>query len=169
MARPLTAIFEVANIGGIEEDDGFRAQRAVFRRTERKRVDADLPCHLRWRGTRMRERIGEARAVHMQLQVIRLCDGGNRGDFAQRIDSAELGRLREADGGRLGMMHDTFLEVLERRLDGAWYQLAVFAFDRYELRAMGEELRRAAFVDRDMCFGVAEDRAVLRAKRGKRE
>ena len=117
----------------------------------------------------MRQRVGEARAVHVQLHAVRFGERRDLGDFLQRVDGAGLGRLRDADHGRLRAVHVAFAEGFQRTRDRLRRQLAVLAFDQHELGAMRVEFHRAAFVHRDMRMVVTDDRAVLRAERGQRQ
>ncbi len=90
----------------------------------------------------------------MQFHAMAPRDGRDRLELGGRVDGTELRRLGQADRRRLRVMHKPLLEMSQCALDRVRRQLGVGAFDGYELGAMGEEFRRAAFVDRDMRFGV---------------
>ncbi len=169
MARFLAPVFEIANVSRIEEDHRLRGQRAVLGGPERQRVHAALPRRLGRCAAQRHQGVGEAGAVDMQLQAFLARQLRDRPQLVRRVDRAELGGLGEADGAGLRMMHEALLEMFERGGDRRGLELGVGAFQRHELGAMGEELRRAALVDRDMGFGMADDGAVLWHQRRQRQ
>ena len=53
----------------------------------------------------MNQGVGEAGAVHVQLQAVAAAGCGERGDFAGRVDRAPFGGLGDADGFRQHVVH----------------------------------------------------------------
>ena len=95
--------------------------------------------------TEERERIGEARSVHLHLQSLALCDDRERRDFLGSIDRPELSRLREGEHRRLQAVYRRGVAV-DCRAQRLRSQLPVLAPDEGHLRATGEKAQRAAFV-----------------------
>ncbi len=93
----------------------------------------------------------------------------DRLQFFDRIDGAAFGGLCQADGFGLGVMHEALLEMGEPMFDCVRCELGVRAFQCDELGAMGEEFGGAAFIDRDVAFGMTQDRAMRRHQRGERK
>ena len=79
---------------GREDDDRVAEQAAVLGDAKGKDVDTGLPGGLRGRATQPRHGIGEAGAVHVNLQPVRVGDVAHGGHFVHRVDGAEVGRLR---------------------------------------------------------------------------
>lgn len=80
-------------------------------------------------------------------------DAGDGGDFLGCVGGAALRRLRQADGGRLGMMDVAVERQGEQFGELAGIDLAGRAVDSDELGARGEEFRCIGLVDRDMRAG----------------
>ena len=170
MAAALAAELEVARQLGIEEDHGLGRHRAVLGGAEAQHVDARLPRQLGRRAADEGQRIGEARAVHVQLQPMAMRRGGDGGDLLGRIDGAALGRLGDADGGGLREMH------ARRRPAGPAPGRASSDRScrpapsmRNSLAPAGVELRRVGLLGRDVRRRMAEDRAPRRRAAGQRQ
>ena len=114
MAAALAAELELAR-RRIEEHHHLRGHRAVLGGAEAQHVDAGLPRQLGRRAADEGQRIGEARAVHMQLEPVAVRRRGDRGDLVGRVDGAALRRLRDADRGGLRMMDDAVDRLGQRR------------------------------------------------------
>ena len=69
---------------GIEQHDGLRAQRAVLGGAEGQRGHARLPGHLCRAAIQADQRVGEARAVHVQRQSGVAADGADGAQLVQR-------------------------------------------------------------------------------------
>ena len=115
------------------------------------------------------QRIGEARAVHVQRQAVLLRHGGNRRDVVERVDRADLGRLRDRHRHRLAGGR----KIVREARDGAFERLRVDAAQRAGTgampRAAGEKSQRAEFVDDHMRLAVAEGDAADAVAGGHRE
>ena len=81
--------------------------------------------------------------------------------LGRRIDGAEFGGIGEGDalGLRVMLAAD---EALQRLLHHGRRDLAAGRIEPDDLGAAGEELRRIAFIDRDMRFRMADDGAEAR-------
>ncbi|MNN25962.1 hypothetical protein D3C81_1394550 [compost metagenome] len=92
----------------------------------------------------------------MQSQGRGLADVTNGCDFIQGVDAADFGGLSDADAGGLGRVYvaDFFASPLAQSDD---IQLGRRAVDGHQLRAVGKELGRAAFIVVDMAGRVAVD------------
>ena len=113
-------------------------------------------------GRRAAERgdgVGEARAVQVHEQAVAMGDRAQRGDFGDRVQRAEIRRLREVERERLHARRVAAAGERERLVERRRLELVVAARQAHQLRA-GEELRRAALVDVDVRRLVAVDRAV---------
>ena len=105
------------------------------------------------------QRIGEARAVHVQRQAVRLGDRRDRLDLVEAIDRADLGRLGDRDRDRAAGVDECRPRSgrsRASRLSGSMRPSAPST--GAEPRAAGEIFRRAAFVVDDMRLAVAEGR-----------
>ena len=78
MPRLLAAVFEIAHVIGIEEHDASAPSAPFFVAPKDRTSTPALPCLSAGERRECAQRIGEARAVHMQLQTVR---------FAQRARS----------------------------------------------------------------------------------
>ena len=159
---------EVRDAGRIEEHHGLGIHAAILDDAKRQHVHARFPGEL-GRGDLLRhQRIGEARAVHMHAHVALVSNLGQRGDFRRRVDRAALGGLGERQHARLHAMHMRF-EPGEPRGEIVRRDLGARAADQRQLRAAGEELRRAAFVALDMRLGVCQHGSPRGTEGGERQ
>ena len=94
--------------------------------------------------------------------------GGEGGDLLGRVDRAVLGRLGDADGGRLGEMHHAVDRLGERLGELLGIDLAGRPVDAHEPGA-GVELDGVGFLGRDMRDRMAVDRAPRRRAAGERQ
>ena len=168
-AAALAPVLHVGAALRIEEDHRLRAHRAALGGAERQRVDAGLPGGLGGRDVHARERIAEPRAVHVHGDAMPVRDLGQFAHLGDAIDRAAFGRLRQRQHARADMMRPAPGAVLERAAQGRRRDLAPLAGQSDQLDAAAEELRRAAFVDRDMQLRMAQHRAPGRGQMGERE
>ena len=117
----------------------------------------------------MRDRIGEARAVHVQAEPARAGELADRGDFVGRIDQAIFGRVGDRDRVRLDLVDVVGGSRRSPRGSLSGVSFAPSPSAEHQLGAMRVEFGRAAFVVLDMRVAVADDAAVRRAQRGERE
>jgi hypothetical protein len=108
----------------------------------------------------MDQRVGEARAVHVQGQPVPAARGAERRDRVRVIDSAPLGGLRNADGLGLDMVDPAIDGAGDRGLDLRRRDAAIGRGQRQQLGAAHEKLRRAALVRGDMRLLVAQHRPI---------
>ena len=87
----------------VEHQDRLAGERAVLGAAEGEHVDAGFVAHRRRRAAERHERIGEARPIHMHRQARLMGDVRQHSQFRQRVDGAALGRLRQAEAGRLSL------------------------------------------------------------------
>ena len=167
MAAALAAIFELARQRGIEKHHRFRAQGAGLGGAKGQHVHAAFPGGLRGRTAKMRHGIGEAGAVHMQLEAMGMGQGGDRRDFAGRIDRAQFAGLAQADGTGLDAMNAA-IQPRQRLGDRLRGEFAVRPRQPDQLGA-GKEFRGAAFRGHDVAVLVAQDRAKRRRQTGQRK
>ena len=100
----------------------------------------------------------------MQPQPEVAAGGGDGGDFVDGVDASRFGRLRDADGARLGVV----VVVMGRRddADRAVVELPIGGRRDKKLRAVREEFRRAALGRLDVRERRADHRMVALAERG---
>ena len=84
---------EIAGALAIEEDDGLGRQRAVLGRAEGERIDAGPPGEVRRAQAAAGDRVGEARAIHVDGKPVAAGDAGERRQFVRRVDLAHLGPI----------------------------------------------------------------------------
>ena len=92
VATTLAPVLHVGAMFGIEEDHGLRTHRAALGGAERQRIDTSLPGHLRGRDIHPRQRIAEARTVHMHRHPVLVCDIGKLLRLGDAIDRAVVAR-----------------------------------------------------------------------------
>ena len=112
--RRACAISKVGRPRRIEEDDRLASERAVLGRAERKRVDSGAPGHVGGRDAGGDERIGEARAVHMQPDARRVSDRRRAPRLLDAVDRSGLGRLRERQRARLRGLDEPARKPIKR-------------------------------------------------------
>ena len=93
MTASLTPLRHVCCALRIEKYHRLRSQRAALRGSERENVDARHPGCLRRRGVQARQRVAEARAIHVHRHSARVRDAGKLADFIGPIDRAHFSRL----------------------------------------------------------------------------
>ena len=169
MARALAPEGEFRGERLVEDHHRLGRQRPVLGGAEGEDVDPGAPGDLRRAHLQEGERIGEARAVHMQPHAIALAGRRDRRHLGRAIAGAGFRRLGQADGRGLDVMHHALMGRGQRRLDLGRADLAVLAHEVHELGAAGVELRRAAFVDADMGVALAIDGAEGRRQHGEGE
>ena len=105
----------------------------------------------------------------MDREVVAARDPGQRRQLVRRVDLAHLGRLGEAEAGRLGPVHLARAGGSERGLQRRGLDLAEAFVHARHLGAAGHELGRAAFVVLDMGGTGRIDHAPGRGEGGERE
>ncbi len=168
MAAALAPVGQFRGAPRLEQHDGLGAQHAVLGGAERQRRDACLPGHFRGRAAQADQRIGEARAIHVQGQPGIAADGADGLDLVQRVDAAGLGGLGDADAGGRHRMHVAGLAVrFMRQLPGV--ELGGGAIEQRQARAAAVELGRAAFIVGDVAVRMAQHAAPGRRQRRQRQ
>ena len=163
---------EVLGQRPVEEHDGLADRQAVLRAAEAEHIDAGAPGDVARMAAQRGHRIGEARAVHVHLEVAALGDRRDRAHLLDAIDRAQLGGLGQAHHLRLRVVdvvalgHQRFHRV---RRELAEPRRGALGFAHQQLRAVGEELRPAAFVGLDVRHRAADHRVVALAQRGQRQ
>ncbi len=102
------ALLELAHSGAAaaaEKDDRFSHHRAIFGEAERQRIDSGAPCDVGGRAAEKGDGIGEARAVHVELQPLALRDRADLSDLVGAPGQPIFGRVGDADRRRLDLMH----------------------------------------------------------------
>ena len=157
MARALAPEGEFRGERLVEDHHRLGRQRPVLGGAEGEDVDPGAPGDLGRAHLQEGERIGEARAVHMQLHAIALAGRRDRRHLGRAIAGAGFRRLGQADGRRLDVMDHALMGGGQCGLDLGRAHLAVVAHQVHQLGAAGIELRRAAFIDADMSVALAID------------
>ena len=124
---------------------------------ERQRIDAGLPGG--FRGAAFMRTARCRSAVGMHSEPVRMRDLGEAGNLGRTIDGAGFGRLRQREHGRADVMRAAPLPALDGLPQGLGRDLAGCSGQADEFEAAAEELRRAAFVGRDVRLGMAQHRA----------
>src|SRR3546814_17793468 len=81
MAAALLELAHPGTAAAAEKDDRLGHHRAVLGETERQRVDPDAPGDVGGGAAEKGDGIGEARAVHVQLQSLALGDLADLADL----------------------------------------------------------------------------------------
>ncbi len=164
LARLLAAVVEVIGQGAIEEQDRFAHGHAVLGAAEAQHIHPGLPGQLRWRAAQGGTGVGEACAIHVQVQPQLLAGGADRLELVGVVHRAHFGGLGDGHHAWLGVVDVLALEGhLADRLGG---QLAVDAAGGEQLGAVGKELRRTALVGFDVGGLGADDAVIALAQRG---
>ena len=111
----------------------------------------------------MRDRVGEARAVHVEAEPARLGEIAERGDLVGRVGQAVFGGVGDRQRVRLDLMH-VVADPGEHARHRIGRQLRARSVGEQQLGAVEVEARRAAFVVLDMRVAVADHRAVRLAQ-----
>ena len=122
-----------------EHDDRVAQRAAVLGGAERQDVDPGAPAHLGRAAAEPRQRVGEARAVHVQPEAARFRQLGDRADLVERVDRAEIARLGEVDRGGLAAMQLAGLDRRQRLAQRVGADPPVVAGDRHQLEAAAEK------------------------------
>src|SRR5262249_56058803 len=104
--------------------------------------EAGLPRERGRQAADERQRVGEARAVHVQFQPVPVRRRGDRGDLFGRVDRAALRRLGDADRGGLREVHHAIDRLGERFGELPRVELAGRAVDAEQPRTRGVALPR---------------------------
>src|SRR3546814_13892323 len=103
MAAALLELAHPGTAAAAEKDDRLGHHRAVLGKTERQRVDPDAPGDVGGGAAEKGDGIGEARAVHVQLQSLALRDLADLADLPGAPREALFGRVGDADPRRLDL------------------------------------------------------------------
>lgn len=119
-------------------------------------MDPCSPGDIRRRAADMCDRIGKARAVHMQFETSTARNITDCRDFIWPPGETIFGGIGDADRRRLHLM-DIGADGGEAGMDGIRRDLGAVTGQQHQLCPAGEESGCAAFVDLDMRFLVAQD------------
>ena len=108
MPCALAAQFQLPSLGRVKQHDSLHPQAAVLGATERKNINARLPCHLGGCAARGRQSIGKARAVKVAGQALGLCQCCKRSYFGGGVDGSRLGHVGQGQHPALHAVHATF-------------------------------------------------------------
>lgn len=162
LSHLFAAVFEVDIELGIEDNSTFAHKKAVFGTAERETVDPAVGGHLAEGAAESDGGIGEAGTVEVEIHVVGVGEIGEGTDFVKRIEGAEFGGLRDADGTGLRVVLET--EAMELSFDQLRGEFAIGGWHSEEAAAY-DALRCTAFVDVDVCsFGT--DHGMMRAAHG---
>ena len=154
----------------IEQDHRLGAPAAVLGAAEGDDVDAALPGHFGRRGVERHQRVGKARAVHVQRQRMALGDGRDGRDLVEAVDGADLGRLGDRNRHRPAGMDEFRRETGDRALETCRVDAAERPVDRVRAASRSAKIfRRAAFVLDDMRLAMAEGDAAGLGVGGERQ
>jgi hypothetical protein len=103
----------------------------------------------------------------VEQKAVRLAGGGDGLDFRDRVDATGFSGLGDGDDAGLGKVN--VLAPGGELVDGGGSQLAVGGVRDEQLGAVGEELRRAAFVGFDVGLVGADDSMIGLAERRERK
>ncbi len=169
VATALAAPVEIARQVRLEENDRLGGERPVLGGAQGHHVNAAFPGGLGRRAAQAHHGVGEARAVHVHRQSVRMRCCSERREFGERIDRAPFGGLGRADGGRLHVMHAHLAGMCDGRGQLRGPDFPVGGVEGQKLRAAGVELRRATLIGIDVGDPVTVDRAVGRGDRRQRQ
>jgi hypothetical protein len=165
VAGPLAPFRHMPGACGVEEDDGLACKRATLRGSERKNVNARPPRRISRRDIHARERIAQARAIHVYGNPMRTNQLGQLTKLVRPIERACLCGLRHREYGTRDVVRCGPI-ALERFAQLRRRDLSCLAGNGDELYAAAEKLRRAAFVGGDMRVLVTEHSAPGRRQMG---
>src|SRR5579875_2657036 len=131
MTGAFAAKTELRRLRWIEEHHGLGGHRAVLGGAEGEDIESGAPRDCRRRTAKADDRVGEARAVHVEGQAVAARHGTQRRNLLGTVNGTGFGLLGDADDGRLDVMDDSgagnpLREHLRR-------QLAVLAWTGDEL------------------------------------
>ena len=116
-----------------KDDDRIAQCAAVLGRSERHDVNARAPSRLGWAAAEPCQRIRKARSIHMDLEAAPLGHLGDRTDLVERVDSAEIRRLRQIDRARLSAVNLPWRNPGQRFSEAVGIDSAIVAADRSQL------------------------------------
>ncbi len=124
MAALLASIDEILSQCLVEKDHRFRRQRAGLGGAKPQHIDATAPGRIRRAAIQIGHRVGETRAIHMELETFGVRNLADRTEFRRRIDRAPFARLAEAHYARLNAM-DAAIEPAKALGDGCRREFSV--------------------------------------------
>jgi hypothetical protein len=104
----------------------------------------------------------------VETEAAALGDLADRGDLGGAVDETIFGGVGDRQRVRLDLV-DVGADAVAGGFDCLREQFRALALEQGQLRAVGEESRRAGFINLDMRVAVAQDGAFGRAQRGERE
>ena len=113
--------------------------------------------------------VGEAGAIHVQMQALAAAGLAEFGHLIHAIDGAPFGGLGDADRFGHHVVHAAVAGSCHAGLHLRGRDAAGFGGQRHQLGAAHVEFRGAALVGGDVGFLVAEHRAVGAHQRGQRQ
>ena len=128
----------------VKEDDSLADRQTHLGAAETQHIDAGAPGEVGRCQVQRRHGVGEARAIHMHPQAVLLGDAGDSADLALLVQRAHFGGLGQRHHLGPGVMHIGAARNHFQHTGRG--QLAVAMRCQQQLGAIGEELRRAAFV-----------------------
>ena len=169
MPAALAAQLELPGLRFVEQDHRLRRQRAVLGGAEAQHIDARAPGEIGGRTAQPRDRVGEARAVHMHRNPRRMRHLRQPRHLLDGVGGARLGGLGQRQRALLHVVHPGARGEAQRVGQRVGRDAGVGAAQQGELGAAGVELRRAALVLLDMGVAVAIDRRPRRAETRQRQ
>ena len=103
--------------------------------------------------------------MQAKAAIMAQCTKGR--DFGRAVDHAIFGCVGDRQCCRLHLMH-IVANAVQTGLDRFRRHLGAIAFDQHQLRTSGVETRRAAFINLNMGFTVANDALMRLNQRRKR-
>ena len=164
MSGLLAAVPEFFRQVPVEENNDFTHRQGQLCRAEREHVHPCLPGDLFWRYPQGGDGIGEAGAVHVEVEVV---PAGESADCRHLVHTVHRTHFRRLGDGYCpvylvmkikGLAQDPF--------DLISPDFSVRAIQRFHPRAAGEKRRTAAFGSGDMGLPVADDPVLRPADAG---
>ena len=150
VAAALAEVFDGGRQRAVEDDDGLHAEATVLGGAQRQHIH---PRPVRGRGRRHpqgRDGVGEAGAVHVHRQSVRVGHGGERGHFFDAIDQPGFGGLGDAERGGLRVVRHLGAPACQVRRQVRGQQPRPVAGHPHRAGAAGEPLRRGGLVHQHM-------------------
>ena len=167
MTRLLAAVPKFGGQGFIKEHNGLPERQGQLCCPEREHVHPCLPGDLLGCYAQGSDGIGEAGAVHVEVQVVFIGQLADRVNLIHRIDGAHFRRLRD------GNSPVNLVVKIERLLQNTFYiigqNLPGISVQDFHPGAAGEKSRTAAFGGGDMGLSVADNLVLRPADAGQRQ
>ena len=161
MPCPLAADADFFGKAGVEQDQRFGGQTTVFDESETQSLNPRTPGQVGGTVGAMDDRIGKARAVHMEAQTACSGDGTDGSHFGGGITAAIFGGVGDRDGGGLCPVH-IIGDGIEPRGQRIGRQVRTRPVGEQQLAAAHVEFGCARFVVLDMRVVMTDDAAIGR-------